>query len=106
MRLISLTTNLINVFVSAVLAVLGLRFVLRLFGASDSAGFVAWVYEMSGVLLEPFRGVFPTQTFENQFVFDFTALFAMIVYALLGMLLASAVQALTPAVTSSSKKKK
>jgi uncharacterized protein YggT (Ycf19 family) len=103
MRLISLTTNLINLFVGTVLAILGLRFVLRLFGASETAGFVSWVYEMSAVLLEPFRGIFPTQTFENQFVFEFSTLFAMIVYGLLGLLLASAVAALTPATASKKK---
>jgi len=86
-----------------VLAILGLRFVLRLFGASETAGFVSWVYEMSAVLLEPFRGIFPTQTFENQFVFEFSTLFAMIVYGLLGLLLASAVAALTPATASKKK---
>ncbi len=104
MRLISFTTNLINVFVSTVLTVLGLRFILRLFGANDTAGFVSWVYEMSAVLLEPFRGIFPTQTFENQFVFEFSTLFAMIVYGLLGLLLTSAVNTLTPATTSKRKK--
>lgn len=104
MRLISFTTNLINLFVGTVLAILGLRFVLRLFGASDTAGFASWVYEMSGVLLEPFRGIFPTQTFDNQYVFEFTTIFAMIVYALLGMLLAAAVDSLTPTVSGKKKK--
>lgn len=105
MQLIRLTTNLINVFVSAVLVILGLRFVLRLFGADSTIGFVSWIYEMSAVLLDPFRGIFPSQTFDNTFVLELTTIFAMIVYALLGLLLASAVAALTPATTTTKKRK-
>ncbi len=104
MRLVHITTNLINVFVAAVLAVLGLRFVLRLFGANESATFVSWLYETSAVLLEPFRGIFPPQTFENNVVLELTTVFAMIVYALAGMLLIAAVQVLTPATTGKNKK--
>ena len=104
MRLVHLTTNLINVFVSAALAVLGLRFVLRLFGANETATFVSWLYETSAVLLAPFRGIFPAQTLENNVVLELSTIFAMIVYGLLGMLLVAAVQALTPA-TSGKKKK-
>lgn len=104
MRLVHITTNLINVFVAAVLAALGLRFVLRLFGANESATFVSWLYETSAVLLEPFRGVFPPQTYENNVVLELTTVFAMIVYALVGMLLIAAVQALAPAATGKKKK--
>ncbi len=104
MRLVQVTTNLINVFVGAVLAALGLRFVLRLFGANEQATFVSWVYETSAVLLEPFRGIFPTQTFENNVVLELTTLFAMIVYAVIGMLLIAAVDALTPAAETKKRK--
>ncbi len=106
MRLFAITNNLINLFVGAVMAVLGLRFVLRLFGANEAATFTSWVYETSAVLLEPFRGIFPTQTFDNNVVLELTTIFAMIVYALVGMLLVAAVSALSPAAEPTSKKSK
>lgn len=105
MRLIALTTNIANLFVGVVMTGLGIRFVLKLFGANESTSFVAWMYDMTAVLLEPFRGIFPTQTFENTYVFEFTALFAMVVYGLLGMLLAVAITALTPVAPTRKKKK-
>ena len=60
------------------------------------------------MLLEPLRGISPTQTFDNNFVLDLSTVFAMIVYALLGMLLIAVVSALNPvaeAVSKNSKKK-
>ncbi|CAN5611907.1 hypothetical protein BH23PAT2_BH23PAT2_10430 [soil metagenome] len=105
MRLVSVMINLVNLFIGTVLTILGLRFVLRLFGASDSAAFVSWIYEMSATLLQPFRGIFPTQTFENNVVLEFSTLFAMIVYGLLGMLLIATIAALTPAPAPAKKRK-
>lgn len=96
MRVRDLAVNLLNVFVAAVEIILGLRFVLKLFGANGESGFVNWVYEMSGALLEPFRGVFPTKVFENQYVLEFSTLFAMLVYALGGLLVMWVITALTP----------
>ncbi len=105
MSLRLLAVNLLNVFVGAVQAILGLRFVLRLFGANAENGFVSWVYEMSAVLLEPFRGIFPTATvFENQFVLEFSTLFAMLMYALLGLLLVSLIRAVTAPTTIKKKR--
>lgn len=86
MSLRELAVNLLNFFIGAVEVILGLRFLLKLFGANASNGFVSWVYEMSGVLLDPFRGIFPSKVFENQYVLEFSTLFAMMVYALLGLL--------------------
>ncbi len=91
-----LAVNLLNIFFAAVETVLGLRFVLRLFGANANNGFVNWIYEMSGVLLEPFRGIFPTRVFENQFVFEFNTLFAMLMFAIVGMILIWLMAALAP----------
>lgn len=86
--------NLLNFFVAVVEGFLGLRFLLKLFGANPNTGFVDWVYEMSGVLLEPFRGIFPTEVFENKYVFEFSTLFAMLVYAIIGLLLVYLINAI------------
>lgn len=87
--------SLLNFFTGVVEGFLGLRFLLKLFGANPDAGFVSWVYEMSGVLLEPFRGIFPTKVFENQYVLEFSTLFAMMVYALFALLLMAVISAVT-----------
>ncbi|MDZ7744662.1 MAG: YggT family protein [Candidatus Saccharibacteria bacterium] len=106
MRLSVLATNLVNFFVGAVQAILGVRFLLRLFGANEANGFVDWVYEMSAVLLQPFRGVFPTQVFDNQYVLEFSTLFAMLVYALVGMFVLWLIVVLTPEEPVTKKKRR
>lgn len=88
--------NLLNFFTGVVEGFLGLRFILKLFGANAANGFVNWIYEMSGVLLEPFRGIFPARVFENQYVFEFTTLFAMLMYAIVALLLMWLIRAVTP----------
>lgn len=96
MQIKSIAVNLLNLFLVTVELILGLRFVLKLFGANASNGFVGWVYEMSGALLDPFRGIFTSKVFENQYVVEFSTLFAMVVYAIIGMMLMWLIGALTP----------
>jgi hypothetical protein len=86
-------------------AFLALRFILKLFGANGANGFVNWVYEMSGVLLEPFRGVFPTTVFKNNFVFEFSTLFAMVIYAIVAILIFALLDLVAGTTTSKSKKR-
>lgn len=89
--------GLINFFTALVGIFLGLRVILRLFGANPEAPFVQWIYDSSSVLLQPFRGIFPPETIAQNHVVDMTALFALLVYGLLGMALLSLVVWLTPA---------
>lgn len=95
----SLTDSLLYVISALVEFFLGIRFILELFGANASNGFVNWVYEMSSVLLEPFRGIFPTKVFESTYVFDFSTIFAMLIYAILALLVAALLNALIPYTT-------
>ncbi|HEY8886389.1 MAG TPA: YggT family protein [Candidatus Microsaccharimonas sp.] len=74
---------------------LGLRFLLKLFGANAGNDFVNWIYETSGAALDPFRGIFPTQVFKSTFVVEFSTLFAMIVYAIIAMLLVYVIELIT-----------
>ncbi|HRN97387.1 MAG TPA: YggT family protein [Candidatus Saccharibacteria bacterium] len=79
---------------------LGLRFILKLFGANAGNDFVNWVYETSGAVLDPFRGIFPTEVFKGSFVIEFSTLFAIIVYAIIAMLLVYIIELIThPVVT-------
>jgi uncharacterized protein YggT (Ycf19 family) len=95
MGLRTIAVTLLNLFIAAVEAILGLRFILKLFGANGGNNFVGWIYEMSDGLLDPFRGIFPTKVFDNQYVLEFNTLFAMLMYALLGLLVVWIIAALT-----------
>jgi hypothetical protein len=99
-----LTNKLIYGLFSLVEAFLALRFILELFGANAANGFVSWIYEMSGVLLDPFRGVFPTTVFKNTFVLDFSSLFAIVMYSILAILILALLDVVTGA--GSTKRKK
>jgi uncharacterized protein YggT (Ycf19 family) len=78
---------LIRFIIGLAEVILVLRIVLRLFAANPTASFVHWVYSTSSTLLEPFRGIFQPGVIDKSYVLDFTALFALVVYGLLGSLL-------------------
>lgn len=88
--------GLINFFLGLVEIFLALRFVLRFFAADPTNGFVHWVYTSSDVLMQPFRGIFPTAVIGNNHVVDFSALFAMVIYGLIAMLFAFLASWLSP----------
>lgn len=75
--------GLANVVFGAIMLLLGLRFIFRLFGANPGAPFVDWLYNTTGELLYPFRGIFPTPVIDGGFVFDVTTLVALVIYGLL-----------------------
>ena len=83
MRLI---ISLVNIVLAVVQGLLGLRFILRLFGASSGAPFVKWIYSTTQSLLEPFLGMFPAPAIDGGFVIEFTTLFAILAYSLIGYL--------------------
>lgn len=91
-----LLAGLINFFVAISELFLGLRVILRLFGANPDVAFVQWIYRSSDALLEPFRGIFPTQVIAPDHVIDFSALFAMVVYGLIGLAFLALVRYLIP----------
>lgn len=100
-----LLIGLIDLFVGLAEIVLGLRVLFRLFAAIGNVQFVQWVYNASDTLLEPIRGVFPVGHIGNGHVLDFTALFGMLVYALLGVVLVAILRVLTPSRATSKVKK-
>jgi YggT family protein len=71
------------------------RFVLRLFGANPHAPFTEFVYRLSGYFMAPFLAVFPTVRLE-QAVFEWSALLAAFVYALIGWGIVSLIYAVVP----------
>lgn len=75
--------GLTNVIFTVFEVLLGLRFVFRLFAANSIAPFVSWLYATTDVLVSPFRGIFQTPIIESKFVFDITALVALVIYGLI-----------------------
>lgn len=72
-------------FVAAVVVALALRFLFRLFGAEGASdGFVNWLYQTTGVLLQPVRGVYPHPDVTSKHALEFVTLFAMVAYMAVG----------------------
>ena len=65
-------------------ALIAIRFVLLLLGANQSAGFVDFIYSVTGLLVAPFVGIFGQPVY-GQFVFDWASLLAILVYSLIAL---------------------
>jgi YggT family protein len=65
---------------------LGIRFVLGLLGANPGAGFAQFIYGITSPFLAPFVGLFGEPRFEGM-IFEWNALVAILVYAMLAGLL-------------------
>lgn len=87
--------NLVQWITAAVTSFLGLRFVLRLFNANITNDFVAWVYDNTRPLLEPFLSIFPNTRQEGGFSVEFSTLFAILIYAVFGYLILSLVASIS-----------
>ena len=86
-RLVYIAFGVIEVFIAV-------RFVLELLGANSAAGFVQFVYSVSGFFMTPFNAVFHAQRVSG-FYFEVSALVAMIVYALVAWGLVALIRALS-----------
>jgi hypothetical protein len=61
---------------------LAFRFFLRLFGANPGSGFAAFIYGITTPLAQPFAGILPS-TGGGASVFEWSTLFAMVVWAVI-----------------------
>mgnify|MGYP001571001763 CR=1 FL=1 len=80
------TEYLIYFFFGALEVLLAFRLVLKLMGASVSSAFVNIIYDLSGLFILPFEGIFRrgfTQGIETTSVLEPSTLVAIIVYAIL-----------------------
>ena len=75
-------------------ALLIIRFLLRLLGASIGADFVRFIYGITQPLIAPFRGIFNTSG-SGSYVFEPESLVAIIVYTLIGWGIATLIRILT-----------
>src|SRR5687768_6999976 len=58
------------------------RFIFRLSGASPASPFVRMIYDFSGMLVAPFRGIYPQLGFERA-ALEWVTLVAMVVWAII-----------------------
>jgi uncharacterized membrane protein YcjF (UPF0283 family) len=92
---------LVYFYVIFVEIILILGFFLLLFGANSSASFVQWAYRNLDRAMNPFRGIFtPIElgtagSSEVVSVFDTSVIFAMIIYAIIGLAVHAFIQWLT-----------
>ena len=83
----SVATNVVWYIVGIIEILVALRFVLKIFGANPSNGFVDFIYKISGVLTAPFDSIFGVTnnvSGDVHSVFEPSILVAAVVYALIG----------------------
>jgi hypothetical protein len=73
------TTQIIWYLLYCIEALLALRFALKLLGSNPQAGFVGFVYGITGILAAPFLAVFGTTKILGS-IFEWTTLLAMLAY--------------------------
>jgi|GEM_PF-2162652 len=83
LRLLKIATWILYIWVLIGVIALSLRVFLLLFAANPDAGFTAFVYRVSDAYLHPFRDIFPTRDVADGGYLDISALFAIIIYALI-----------------------
>jgi uncharacterized protein YggT (Ycf19 family) len=86
-QVIWMVTGLVTILV-------GIRFVLKLLGASTLSGFVSFIYGLTDALIAPFRAIFTNPSGSSSTI-DLAALVAIVVYALIGWGLVSIVKLIT-----------
>lgn len=84
-------------FVFGVIEILiAVRFVLKLLGANTETGFVQMIYSVSGIFMAPFVAIFKTQPVSTGGEFEWSALAAIAIYALVAWGLTALVRAVSP----------
>ena len=91
----TILSRIIEYVSGVIVAIIAFRFVLLLFGANAQAGFVRFIYGLSGVFMAPFNLIFSTQRVAGA-TFEWSALVAMAVYALLAWGLVALIRAVSP----------
>jgi hypothetical protein len=66
-----------------IIVLLALRIVMLLLAANQDAGFVDFLYALSGFFAWPFYGIFSYQPTYGQSVFEVSSVVAIVVYALI-----------------------
>ena len=94
-KIARILTYLIYTYLMIAVVFLILGFLLLLFGASTSASFVQFVYNIAAQFLQPFRGIFPVHQLSDRSYFSAAGLFAIIMYGILAMAIHSLITYIT-----------
>jgi hypothetical protein len=73
----------VGFIVGAVDILIAARFLGKLLGASSQSAFVHFIYQLSGVFVAPYKGIFG-DTGTNTNTFESASLVAIVVYAVIG----------------------
>lgn len=92
--------NVVYFLFGLIQVVLALRFVMLLLGANQDAGFVQMIMALSAPFMAPFIAVFGT-TVMNGSVFEWSALLAVVMYALLAWGVVALIEAVSPRYSAS-----
>lgn len=79
---IVIAQRLIWFIVGVVNVLIAIRFILLLLGANQSAGFVDFIYGITGPLVAPFVGIFGAPTY-GSFMFEWSSILAVVIYSLI-----------------------
>lgn len=84
-----IASGLLSLILGIIVTLIGFRILFDLFNVSQMSGFVNWIQSTSEPLISPFYGIFNTSVGAGTGGFDFAALLALIVYGVIGGLVAS-----------------
>lgn len=76
-------STFIRMVLGAIELLLTLRFIFKFFTLNPGAPFVSWLYRFTASLIAPFAGILPDVKLAG-FVIEFTTLFALIIYVVIG----------------------
>ncbi len=79
--------NILNVIFGFIEIILGLRLIFKLLGVSATSPLINWLYNASGMFVEPFNGIIPNLTFGSRFVLELTTVLALVIFAVIATIL-------------------
>ena len=88
-------SRVVSFVFGAIEVVIAARFLLKLLGANPKSGFVQLVFSVSDIFMVPFNSVFRAQHVSGT-TFEWSALVAIAVYALLGWGAVALIRAVSP----------
>jgi len=81
-----LISRIVNTVFGILETLLAIRLVLKFFGASEGSQFIAWYYQMTGRMVDPFFGAFPSFSVLG-FQIETATILAMVALAVIGWLI-------------------
>ena len=81
-RVLARVSQIVDYVFYVIYSLLGIRLILALFAARQSAGFVQFIYSITDPLYAPFRGIVPSPSVEGGFTLALPIVIALVVYML------------------------